>query len=215
MQLGDRRTFADAELDATVADQVEGRDPLGHSGGMVRRQLHDAVTEADVLGALAGRREEDLGSGRVRVLLEEVVLDLPRVVVAKLVGQLDLVERVLHELVFAARAPRLRELQLIENAELHGVVPPTGLGSFGSPRTSSPMMFFWISLVPPPRRAPGAPVMPRLTSFSSMATAPACRPRAMAVCTLSSVMPSLSSDDAALACGPCRPPKASKARPVA
>jgi hypothetical protein len=38
----------------------------------------------------------------VRVLLEEVVLDLPHVVEAELVGQLDLVERVLDQLCSAS-----------------------------------------------------------------------------------------------------------------
>ena len=74
------------------------RDPLGDPRRMVGRQLDDAVTEADVLRALARRGEEHLGRRRVRVLLEEVVLDLPRVVVAEPVGELDLVERVLEQL---------------------------------------------------------------------------------------------------------------------
>ena len=39
--------------------------------------------------------EEHLGRARVRVLLEEVVLDLPDVVDAEPVGELDLLERVL------------------------------------------------------------------------------------------------------------------------
>ena len=46
-----------------------------------------------LLRALARRGEEHLGRRGVRVLLEEVVLDLPGVVVAEPVGQLDLVER--------------------------------------------------------------------------------------------------------------------------
>ena len=46
------------------------------------------------------------GAERVRVLLEEVVLDLPDVVDAEPVGQLDLVERVLEQLVLAVLGPR-------------------------------------------------------------------------------------------------------------
>ena len=42
--------------------------------------------------------EEHLGRGRVGVLLEEVVLDLPDVLDAELVGELHLVEGVLDEL---------------------------------------------------------------------------------------------------------------------
>ena len=57
-----------------------------------------------LLRALAARGEEHLGRGGVRVLLEEVVLDLPRVVDAELVGELDLVERVLEEPLLAPSA---------------------------------------------------------------------------------------------------------------
>jgi len=49
----------------------------------------------------------------VGVLLEEVVLDLPRVVDAEPVGQLDLAEGVLEELELAAFRPRARELVLV------------------------------------------------------------------------------------------------------
>ena len=41
--------------------------------------------------------EEHLGRRGVAVLLEEVVLDLPHVLDAELVGELDLVERVLDQ----------------------------------------------------------------------------------------------------------------------
>ena len=100
-------------------DQVERGDALGAARRMRRGQLHDAVREADVLGALAGGGEKHLGRRRVRIFLEEMVLDLPGVVVAEPVGQLDLVERVLVEPVLAAGLPRARQLQLVENAELH------------------------------------------------------------------------------------------------
>ena len=56
-------------------------------------------------GALARRGEEHLGRRGVAVLLEEVVLDLPGVVVAEPVGQLDLVERVLEQLVLVVSLP--------------------------------------------------------------------------------------------------------------
>ena len=54
------------------------------------------------------------------------MLDLPGIVVAELVGQFDLVERVLVEPVFAAGLPRARQLQLIENPELHAVLLRAG-----------------------------------------------------------------------------------------
>ena len=91
-----RARLAGAELDAAAGDQVERRDALGDARRVVEagRDLHDAVAEPDVLGPLAGGGQEHLGRARVRVLLEEVVLDLPDVVDADLVGELDLLERV-------------------------------------------------------------------------------------------------------------------------
>ena len=77
------------------------------------------MPEPDALGALRARGEKDLGRRRVRVLLEEVVLDLPGVVDAQAVGELHLVERLLIELELAALAPRPRQLVLVEDAELH------------------------------------------------------------------------------------------------
>src|SRR3954463_6294779 len=55
----------------------------------------------------------------MRVLLEEVVLDLPDVVVPERVHELDLIEGVLQQLVLAVRTPRPRELVLVEEPELH------------------------------------------------------------------------------------------------
>ena len=120
-ELGLARRLARAELDAAVRHEVERRDALRGAGGVVvvRRRLDDAVAEADVLGPLAGRGEEHLGRGGVRVLLEEVVLDLPHVLDAELVGELDLLERVLDQLALGVVGPRTRVLVLVEDAELH------------------------------------------------------------------------------------------------
>ena len=119
LELGDRGALAHAELAAAVRQQVEAGDLLGDAGRMVGGELHDAVAEADLLRPLAGRREEQLGRRRMGVFLEEVVLDLPGMVVAQPVGELDLVERVLVEPVLVAFLPGPRQLQLVENAELH------------------------------------------------------------------------------------------------
>ena len=62
------------------------------------RRLDDAVAEADVLGPLRHGGQEHLGRAGVAVLLQEVVLDLPHVVEAEPVGQLDLLEGVLEQL---------------------------------------------------------------------------------------------------------------------
>ena len=116
------RRLATAELDPPARYQVEHADPLGGARRMVelRRSEDDAVAEAHVLGALAACREEDLGRGGVAVLLQEVVLDLPDVLDAERVGQLDLVERVRDQLVLGAVVPGSPDLVLVEDAELHG-----------------------------------------------------------------------------------------------
>ena len=77
------------------------------------------MAEAHVLGALTARGQEHLGRRRVAVLLEEVVLDLPHVLDAERVGELDLVERVLDELVLGAVVPGAADLVLVEDPELH------------------------------------------------------------------------------------------------
>src|SRR4051794_12053030 len=87
------------------------------------RGRDDAVAQADVGRALAGRGEEHLRRRRVRVLLEEVVLHLPHRVEAQPVGQLDLLERLVDDAVLLATFPRTRKLVLVEDAELHGVPP--------------------------------------------------------------------------------------------
>ncbi len=121
MQLQPGRPFADAEVDAAVGDQVERRQSLGGARRMVvlRDHLADAVAQPDPRRASRRRGEEHLGRGRVRVLVEEVVFDLPRVVEAEPVRELDLIERVAQQAELVVVAPRLRELVFVEDAELH------------------------------------------------------------------------------------------------
>jgi hypothetical protein len=118
---GGRRSFAGAELDATVRQDVEGRDALRDAGGMVdrRERVHDAVGETDPLGALRRGGEEQLRGARVRVLLEEVVLDDPHAVDADAIGVLDLLERLVHHPPLVAVLPRAGNLVLVEESELH------------------------------------------------------------------------------------------------
>ena len=66
------------------------------------RQQHDAVAEADIFGALAARGEENFRRGRMRILFEEVMLDFPHMIDAELVGEFDLIERILEKLEFGA-----------------------------------------------------------------------------------------------------------------
>ena len=124
-ELADRRRLTGAELDAAVGDQVERRDALGDAGRMVDggRQVHDAEAEPNVLGALARCGQEHLRRGRVTVLLEEVVLGQPDRREAGLVGQLDLVEAVLEQLVLVVVGPRPRQGELVEQRNLHRLPP--------------------------------------------------------------------------------------------
>ena len=62
----------------------------------------------------------------MRVLLEEVVLDLPYGIEAHAVGELDLVEGVAHEPLLAVVAPRPGDLVLVEDPEAHGGEPIGG-----------------------------------------------------------------------------------------
>src|SRR5438270_1909512 len=96
------------------------------------------MAEADVLGALARGSQEDLRRRRVRILLEEVVLDLEHVVKAKLVRQLDLVERVLQDLVLVFDIPvvlvvRPRQLVLVEQSEFHHITSSLSTEHRGAP----------------------------------------------------------------------------------
>ncbi len=58
-------------------------------------------------------------SGRELALLQ-MVLDLPEVVDAETVGQLDLLQGVLQQAVLVIGPPRPWELVLVEDAESHG-----------------------------------------------------------------------------------------------
>src|ERR1700730_9028862 len=122
-EFGDAGALAHAELDAAATDQIERRDALGDARGMDRRQLHDAVRKADLPGALARRGEAHLRCRRVRIFLEERVLDFPGEVVAEPVRQLELVEGVMVESELCLRFPGPRQLQLVEYAEFHSCLP--------------------------------------------------------------------------------------------
>ena len=116
-----RRSFADAEVDAAVRDEVERGQALGGACRVVvvGDHLSDPVTEPDVRRARRSRGEEHLGRRRVRVLVEEVVFDLPGVVEAEPVGEFDLVECLVEQAILVVVAPRLGELVLVEDPELH------------------------------------------------------------------------------------------------
>ncbi len=120
-ELGSRGRLAGAPLDPSVGNQVERGDAFGDSRRVVVAggHQHDAMAETDLFGPLRRSGEEDLGSGGVAVLLEEVVLHLPRVIDPQLVGELHLTEGVLEELLLSAVVPGTGQLVLVEDAELH------------------------------------------------------------------------------------------------
>ena len=90
-----RRRLAGAPLDPAVRHQIERRDPFGDPCRMivVGRHQRDAVAEPDLLGALRAGGEKNFGCRGVRILLEEMVLDLPDIIDAEPIGELDLIER--------------------------------------------------------------------------------------------------------------------------
>src|SRR5205085_8115222 len=142
---GSRAGLAGPELHAPAGHEVERGDSLGDAGRMVhlRHDVHDAVAQPDPRGALARRREEHLRRGRVRVLLHEVVLDLPHVVEAGAVRDLDLLERVVVQALLGAVLPRAGKLVLVEEPEPHQATSTgtdgTARGSRSSSTTRAPL----------------------------------------------------------------------------
>ena len=59
----------------------------------------------------------------MRILLQEMVLNLPYAVKAESVREFDLIECIVEELLFGPFIPRTRELVFIEDAELHWMAP--------------------------------------------------------------------------------------------
>ena len=92
-----RCRLAGAPLDTAVRDQIERGNALGDPRRMivVGRHQGDAVAETNALRTLRAGRKEHLGGRGVRILLQEVVLDLPEIVDADPVGELNLLECVL------------------------------------------------------------------------------------------------------------------------
>src|SRR5262249_39097542 len=141
-ELGLGARLTGAELDPPARDQIERRDALRDARRVVEPgwDLNDPVPETDVLRSLACRRQEHFGSARVRVLLEEMVLDLPHVVDPDTVRQLDLFERIGQQLLLSAVRPRPRQLVLVEDPESHEVAPlgvRSGMSMCGGARSNS------------------------------------------------------------------------------
>ena len=89
--------LAHAEFDAPVTQQVECGHTFCNAGRIIGGELDDAVSETNVFRALAGGTEEHFWRRRVRIFLEEVVLDLPGEIEAEAIRQLELVQSVVME----------------------------------------------------------------------------------------------------------------------
>jgi hypothetical protein len=61
--------------------------------------------------------------GRVGVFFQEVVLDLPGVIIAELVGEFDLRQRVLIKRLLIARLPGARQLEFVKYSKFHWPAP--------------------------------------------------------------------------------------------
>ena len=120
-QLHAGRALANPELDSARRHQVEHRDRLRGAGRwvVVRDDLADPEADPDLLGLRSKGGEKHIGSRAVGVLIEEVMLDGPGVVDTEIIGQLDLLDGLLDQLVLGSLAPRLRQLQLIKNTKSH------------------------------------------------------------------------------------------------
>ena len=124
--LGGRRAATHAELEASVGQDVEHRDPLRHPGRMVhrRRDVEDPAPEVDVVGEGSDVRQERLVGRQMRVLREEVVLGRPRVLEPGAIGRngpRDLVSEPIGLGVLGIEIAQLvGHVQRVEDAELHG-----------------------------------------------------------------------------------------------
>lgn len=112
--------FTHTKLNPAVADQIESRHAFGDAGWMIGGQLNDAVTETNILGALASSTQEYFRRRAVGIFLEKMMLNYPGVVNAQSIRQFYLIVGVLEQLLFRTYFPGARQLQLIENAEFHG-----------------------------------------------------------------------------------------------
>src|SRR5262245_47570896 len=80
------------------------------------------------------RAAEHVRGRAVGVFLKEVVLHRPGIVEPEAVSELDLGKRVLDQLALSVLFPRLWQLQLVEDAELHPALIPRSLTSSHRPR---------------------------------------------------------------------------------
>src|SRR4029078_9700909 len=100
---------------------IERGDPLRYPRRMVifRRHQADAMAKADFLGALRTCRKKYFRCRGVRIFFEKMMFDFLCVIDTELVGELDLIERLLKKPEFVAFVPLPRQLMFVENPEFH------------------------------------------------------------------------------------------------
>src|ERR1700726_5204099 len=103
----------------TLGRRFECRHALRDVQRMMDRRQHDADAEADALGALADCRQCQVGRAIVRPYRSEMVLGKPYSGEALLLGERNLLERLIDALGFALRGPRFGHLDLIEKTQSH------------------------------------------------------------------------------------------------
>ena len=129
-QLRPRRAPPRPQLHATVAQDVERRDPLRHPRRVVDIRQHqvDPVPKPDLLRPRRAVGEEHVRRRHVRVLLEEVVFHRPGAVEPQLVRQLHHLDRLVEDTRFAHCVPRFRYDAAHRDSELHARPPPASAG---------------------------------------------------------------------------------------
>src|SRR5262249_42013621 len=105
---------------SAIADAVEHRRHLRGADRMVvrKRQQADAVADLDLLRPRGNGAVEHLGCRAVREFAEEVVLDGPEMREAHLFPADRLRQHGMVRIALAARPPRLRHRNLVEQPEL-------------------------------------------------------------------------------------------------
>ncbi len=121
-ELGPGRRPRRAEFEPAPRQDVEKGGALGHADWMIDLGYadHGGMSHANLLGLHRGGGEEEFWRRGVGVLFQEVVLDGPRGVESKLVGQPNLFEGVQDDLLFDAVGEGAGNRELEDHAKLHG-----------------------------------------------------------------------------------------------
>src|SRR6516225_7493362 len=113
---------AEPDIDAAMAQNVEGRHALRDMQRMVNGRQHHADAEPDRAGALADRRQGEVRCAVVRPHRAEMMLGEPHALEALLLGIGNLLQGLVDALRFAGRGPGFGDLDLVEQANSHETI---------------------------------------------------------------------------------------------